>query len=79
MADKIDTIIERIILGGYDAREAYGMVETLRDVQKENSELERENARLREALRISVTYGLPPDDVSGRAEWIRARAALEGK
>lgn len=39
--------------------------------------LKAENERLRRALRTAFTYGLPPDDASGRAEWNRARAALE--
>lgn len=42
-------------------------------------ELRDENARLREALKIALTYGLPPEDVSGSSQWAKARAALEGK
>jgi hypothetical protein len=40
--------------------------------------LEQEIERLREAAWIFRTYGLPPEDVSGRAEWNRALLLLVG-
>jgi hypothetical protein len=46
----------------------------------ESDRLRAENARLKEGLKITLTYGLPPDDISGREAWNRAcAAALEGK
>ena len=48
------------------------------EVTEEADALRKEVERLREACWIFQTYGLPPNDVSGSAEWKRALLMMVG-
>jgi hypothetical protein len=47
-------------------------------ISRERDEALAANERIKEACWIFRTYGLPPNDVSGRAEWDRALLLLVG-
>jgi len=47
-------------------------------ISRERDEARAANERIKEACWIFRTYGLPPNDVSGRAEWDRALLLLVG-
>lgn len=73
MNHPLDRVMQIIAYGGYDAREAYGIVQTLMQIKKEHT-------RFKEALRdvsseTLIYNGVPEFDRIGDI----ARTALEGK
>lgn len=49
----------------------------LDEIADDYDRLQAENQRLKEACEIFSRYGLPPEDVSGVAEWNRATSILK--
>ncbi len=47
MSTEIQSVIQRLALGGYDSRELYGMIETLKAVEVKVANCEKENDALK--------------------------------
>ena len=60
-------------IGGWDNQLVNVPAGAVREIIEELESSLTEHSELLDALRITLTYGLPPHDVSGTEQWAKAR------